>query len=384
MNLNVLIAEDQDGDYQYVVEPCNQIALDLGYNQKDISFNRTKSIQETKEKLQSTNFDVVIFDIGLEDGKLPVDEVNGFFKHDSLRESKIIIHTGNLDYWRDSQLMLTAIANGVKAISKKGVNGIFSIEHSFTRVLTELRNEMIWANIGRFSPTWKRNLFNNVEIWKQLKAGKRVDKIFLLVDISYSTDFIQAQREKHLDDLTILELFKSFANESSNIIENDRYKGIIERFSGDEFLAYFDTESNESQNYKNVIAAAIDISKKFNNKFKELSLKYKYKSVELKDSKKIVIPYLRILIHCGDVLWLLQGADSRPQLSIMTGNVASLYRAFTHKNNGKRVIRPNEIYISNAMYLKLEKSETLNFGKIIKLKGLRNFDEFEIYKLKNK
>jgi hypothetical protein len=77
-----------------------------------------------------------------------------------------------------------------------------------------------------------------------------------LLDISNSTAFVQKQREISKDDKHIFELFKSFANMSTEIIEKDIYKGIVERYSGDEILAYFDLV-NPSTDILNVISAAL-------------------------------------------------------------------------------------------------------------------------------
>lgn len=382
MKLNILIVEDKDLDYKYNCESCIEIAEEFGYNVDNINFQRTKTVEHTRTVISDANFqfDVVIFDIGLGGAMLPVEQIGEFFNFDLLNESKIIIHTGDDRYWKDSNKILTSIANGVRGIARKGDDGLFSLELHFKRALTEIKNETIWSNIGRFSPLWKRSLFRNETLWKELKRGKKTEKIFMLVDVSYSTDFIIAQRTSHVDDSHTLELFRSFANSASEIIEKDEYKGIVERFSGDEFLAYFNLEEDKELSCKNVINAAIEISEIFNNIYVNLVNKYKYVSVS-KDAVEI-IPSLRILIHCGEVIWLFQGADSRPQLSIMTGNVARLYRAFTHRlESGIRVIQPNEICISNDVFLHIENDSNLNFENHSVL-DLRNFKKFPLYKLK--
>ena len=72
-------------------------------------------------------------------------------------------------------------------------------------------------------------------------------------------------------------------------------------------------------------------------------------------------------------MWLLQGTDTRPQLSIMTDKVAKCYRIFTYRDKqDKREIQPNQIYVTHDVcrrtrlevgYAERVHLDIANFGK---------------------
>jgi len=384
MKLKILIAEDKPEELESSIKVCKRLSNEVGFTLETGSIIKATTLDETLSHLQKKpfDFDIVILDIGFGETDLEVDQLSNYLKADTLAESKVIIHSGNPEFKTNPDKILSAICNGAKTIAIKGEpeDGIFSFEYQFKRILQDIKFETVWANIGRFTPQWKRDLFRSDVLWKDLKIGKKVEKIFLLIDISNSTQFVISQRNASKEDKHILELFKSFANLSTDIIELNKFQGIVERYSGDEILAYFKIQNAEEDCLK-VIECANIIKNSFTQKVNELYDEYGF--VDVKSGQNIVMPELRILIGWGEVLWVLLGADSRPQLSIMTDKVAKFYRCFTDRDkNYQRTVQPNKIFITDEVN-RLIKTNTQFKFEFSKELDLRDFGNQKIFKLNN-
>jgi hypothetical protein len=381
MKIKLLIAEDKEIELEASIKRCKRISKEEGFLLETESIVTANSIEETIGHLSKVPFvfDIVILDIGFGDSDLDTEDLTKYLQADTLSESKVLIHTGNLKFQTNSQKLLNAISNGVKGIAIKGVDsGPNSFQSEFKRILRDIKYETIWSNIGRFTPQWKRDLFRNDELWRDLKIGKKTEKIFILLDISNSTQFVIAQRKAAINDKHTFELFRNFANLATQIIEENAYQGIVERYSGDEILAYFDPTNKHEERFVNIIECAKKIRKKFNSTINDLYNKYNFS--QIRSGQNVINPELRILIGFGDVMWVLQGADSRPQLSIMTDKVAKFYRSFTDRDkNYNRVIQPNNIYITHDIYI--EAKDLIEIADMVKL-DLRDFGNEIIYNLK--
>lgn len=383
MKLKVLIAEDKPDELISSIKVCKRLSREVGFKLESDSIIESTTLNDTVKHLQRVpfDFDIVILDIGFGENDLEVDELSNYLKADTLAECKVIIHSGNPEFKTNPDKILSAICNGAKTIAIKGESedNILSFEYQFKRILQDIKFETIWANIGRFTPQWKRDLFRSDELWKDLKVGKKVEKLFLLVDISNSTQFVIAQRKASKEDRHILELFKSFANLATEIIEKSEFKGIVERYSGDEVFANFNI-INPIEDCLNVIQCAKTINEQFTNLVSELYNEYGF--VNIRSGQNIIIPELRILVGYGEVLWVLLGADSRPQLSIMTDKVAKFYRCFTDRDkNNQRTILPNEIFITDEFHRIIKSTSQFKFD-LFKELDLRDFENQRIYKLK--
>lgn len=383
MNLRILIAEDKQDEFETSKKVCKRLAKNMGFIILEDNIDHAKTISDTISLLKQSpfNYDIVILDIGFGETDINVDEISNYLQNDTLIESKVIIHSGNPDFKTNSEKILSAICNGAKTIAIKGETGILSFETQFIRVLRDIKLEAVWANIGRFTPQWKRNIFRDEELWRNLETGIRSPKAIFLADISYSTQFVIAQRNFSINDQYILELFKSFAHKSTEILEKSEYQGIIERYSGDEILAYFNQVDSENlvQACLNAIEAAFEILECFNQLYIDLKSKYGYKKIMINQTE--INPGLRILIGCGEVMWVLQGSSARKQLSIMTEQVAKCYRSFTHTDSdNNRTLIPDQVFITQDVYY-LVKDSDIVINHIPTKLNLRDFGNQNIYEV---
>lgn len=395
MILKFLIIEDDPMMVESNRKICVKILEKYGFSSEDSVFDSLGSVAQFKEKLaEDFIYNILIIDITLTDNVVRLEELSEIFQNDIFRESRIIIHTSNNKILEEHEILLNLAKQGVKDIAIKADFDDYDFKTILEKCIRDLRNDLISNNIGKLAPLWKRKYFNeSIDLWKNIKDGIRKRAIILIADIADSTRFINAQLEKSEYEHFPLELLKAFANDSSQIIEGDKYKGFIERISGDEILAYFilpdhaniikDREINHnSEDIKtcvSVINAAKEMIAKFNENFNALNKVFNYSMVD-KDGS-IPEPQLRILLGYGDVNWVLVGTDSRPQLSIMTKKVAECYRAFSHREgkNLIRVMERNSIYVTRDLHNILKTKIDFDSGMSY---NVRNFESLAIYKTK--
>ncbi len=374
MRIRILIAEDDNEQYRSLCRQCRRSAVKLGFVVEDDSIDRASTVKEVESffNRRPFNYDIAILDIGFGKDDLDPNLLRNYLQTDTLSECKVMINSGDIGFTGNPDKIISAICNGATTISIKGRTDEKSFATQFERLLREIQLETVWANIGRFSPQWKRNMFKEMGLWQKLKEGKKCNKIMLLMDISRSTTFVQTQRKAAVEDADILVLFKDFARITTEILEQDKYRGIVERYVGDEILAYFGMARRDARGCcKRAIDAAVEIREGFNTNYAKLHAEYGYQDIVIE--KVTVKPELRILLGCGEVMWLLQGTDTRPQLSIMTDKVAKCYRIFTYRDKqDKREIQPNQIYVTHDVcrrtrlevgYAERVHLDIANFGK---------------------
>lgn len=413
MKLKILIVEDEPKAVQENKQALIGVAEEFGFKtnpeiRNDVLIDIAPSKAELN-KIVNIDYDVIIIDLRLGDHKFEFnseanfEEFKSFFKTDYFEESKFMICTADGSfvnkYYSNEKFRMDLKNIGIENVAEKSLfeNHPNSIESQLKIVFNKVINEYLLIYIGKKAPLWKKKYFHDkkLELWKYLRNGYKKNMIILLVDISNSTDFVRYNSNP--SPQFALELFKTFANNAHRIIESEKYKGFIERISGDEILAYFPIEYQEdllvshkvdkSSEYYKVLSlsinAAIEILKDFNQTVDHFIKNKCFKEYSKDNCKK---PSLRVFLNHVSCHWVFLGSESKPQLSVMTEEVAETYRIFTHSESHgpegnqctERLLDPNNIYLSSYMTQIIEDQHL----EATQEKLIRNFGLRKIYKLK--
>lgn len=377
--MKILIIEDKGDHLEQIKADCLSAAADCHIQLQATDFAPASSLDDALKVLGRSDFgfDIIIADIYLEDRELPISEIRTrLLKQDVLGEAKFIVLTGNAT---TTDAVLEAIHSGAHNFVLKGSTGIHSLSHQLKLVIQQIKRESIWSMVGRFSPPWKRKEFSNFELWDKLKEGAFKTKAVLWCDLSRSSEFVKFLRDKDVREKKILAFFRSFFTEHSKIIEKEDYQGIIDKFIGDEILAYFCAEKiqDETEICHRAISAALDIRDYYKKWFQN-------KKNSDPDLKRILNngsapkPNIRILVHCGEVMWGVLGSESFASLTLMTRTMEKGKRLIDHSNPDGRIVREGEVCITNDVYESIDKT-IYKIGARRTAKEVRNFDDVLIY-----
>jgi class 3 adenylate cyclase/DNA-binding response OmpR family regulator len=378
--MKILIIEDDEGDLTGIKKDCQAGAVNSGIPLNAEDFVECRSLSDALHILQGSDFsfDIIIADVMLTGGDLPYGQIEDqLLQQDILKEAKFIVYTGQKIEKED---ILHALHGGAHNYVLKGFHDDQrdTLKVQLNRTMRQIRRESFWSKVGRFSPEWKRIEFADFNLWDRLEGGFRTSKAILWCDLTQSTKFVNYQRGRAKADKDILEFFRRFFTEHSEIIERQDYEGIIDKFIGDEILAYFcgDRVTDDTEKCHRAIDAALELRDNYTKWYDPVIEKLGLARVPEPDRPKV-----RILVHWGEVMWSVLGADNYSCLTLMTETMVKGKRVLDHCNDpAQRVIQPGEVCITEDAYTKIVDKSRYNFdGKRIALTLRDDFGDVDIH-----
>lgn len=387
--MRVLIIEDEEHEASTIENICREAAEHNSLDPSQLEIHRATTLSEARERLNQPDFSyhLIIADIMLPDGgygyangmgKLPVTSIEDELLHaDILREAKFIVHSGQEEYV--NQQCMRMIHSGAHSVILKGSEGVLKAQ--LIRAFRDIRQETVWSMIGRFAPAWKRKAFREFTLWKELETGIEQDVAIIWCDMSKSTQFSELQKD-HMKHRLLTPFFKEFITANAGILEQEAFRGMIDKFLGDEIMAYFTPGADESP--QSVCARAVHAAKKISTGFHGW-YKKQLETRPLARPRSAEQPNLRILVHHGPVIWGVLGSPAFSCLTVMTSTLAIGRRLFEHYNvRGERAIRlikEGEICVTDPVEHFLRGAEEFTFGGPRAARRVRNFGNMVVYPL---
>lgn len=373
--LNVLVVDDSEVNRLANKVLVEKIATEL--TREDLFAGPLKcddagSLKSAREKATKTSFDLMLLDFDLGGGEKGEEMFEFLATIDPLKETKAILYTAKegLDETNLYEIVSRVLRLGAFSFVHKRDPEQVRLE--VKRALQAIRLENNRAMVGPFVDQGLRKILACPVKVEKLQQGFRTEKGFLFCDISGSTPFIQLLQQNLGHGDVVGPLLRDIFSWMAKIIQ-DR-KGIVDKFIGDEVMAYFRIsveDENASAEEKrsvcdNMVEAALEIRKGF-----------KPKLVSALDEAGIKshpdpLPSVKMVIDYETVFWGILGSEQFMDLTILTDKVIRAARLMQHTDGcDVKLVKGGDIYVTTNVAENVTDKKFV-FGKKAK-KKIRDF-----------
>ena len=385
--INILIVEDDNS----VIEPIKKRITKVFSEFDDLEpilIEMVEILEREKVKLEMENFDIAIIDYELEG-----QEINGFEVIEEIRNKniffnpKVIVFTGKA-VKRDDILRAFNSGQIFAYIEKPNID---ALENSIKRACEDIIKEKRLKAISLISDKKLRKFILKDYGWKNLESGISTKMAFMFCDISNSSEFLMTWLQGGARQHRIAEFLRYLFAEISLVI--NRYNGTIDKYIGDEVMAYF-VDPEEQKSAEELCLAALNACCEIRNSFPRwiTEANYRWGECGFPNIDKININ-IKSVIHYGRVIWGALGTNDYYDISILTKEVIKAARIMQHQIDIKKskrrfrevsqkLVGPGDIVITGEVKSNVH-SKDFNIEEYEKIE-LRNFPDYiiPVYKVK--
>jgi class 3 adenylate cyclase len=343
----VLVLEDQEPWQDHICREVMNATADLDF---EPSFSKIDAVNDKLRNLLVENdYPLIVADVKLLEGK-GLEVLSLLRGRDLFSESKVIIYTGCSE-GRTLKCVLHALHSGAFSYVLKGDDDS-ALQREVRRALLAIQNERNRQLVGNFVDVWLRRKLVEPSFSRRLREGCRVQKCILFCDMTDSTPFIKYLQSNEANRGKAGPVLREIFSWQAGVIQ--KHGGIIDKFIGDEVMAYFGSSLDEnlgeaevSELCKNAVNCGLEIRDGFRDAlekvFSDVGVKHRFRQ----------LPHVKIGIHLDMVIWGILGSESFQDLTIITDGVIRAARIMQHRDAEKRLIGPGEICVTEeaAEYL---------------------------------
>lgn len=369
--ISVLLVDDQEAVRRAMRSEVEFVCRSLGLF-GDATYAEAEGPGETLSGLVAErSFDLAVVDYQLLDGN-GFDVLKSLAPFDPLCETKIVLYSARAETQR-IETAVGALRHGAHSFVRKGTD---DLREELVRILRTVWIEQNRAMVGRFVDVRLRSKLADPTTMKRLGDGCIVEKGFLFCDITASTPFIKTLQGSIASSGVVGPVLRRMFSWMADIIQSKG--GVLDKFIGDELMAYFgDSLEGEQRSAAEVTAlcdamveAALEIRHGFRAKLdavlKEVGVHH----------RPTVMPFVKTIINYDSVIWVVLGSDTFMDLTIITDGVIRAARVMQHRERRKRLIGAGDIYVMERVATSLTPDRfVIDPFRVIKL---RDFEDERI------
>jgi class 3 adenylate cyclase len=347
MEIRALVVDDDD-----LVRQAVQTAVTLAVAQehpfKKPSVDGCAGPGPDLEDLIARNsYDLAVVDMRLIGGT-GFDVLRALQPTDPLCETKVVVYSALSEY-QALDTALQALRLGAFTFVRKGGGGD-ELGAELRRTLKAIWLERSRAMVGKFVDGKLRKMLADPRTMERLREGLTVDKGFLFCDITGSTPFIKELQASIAGQSLVGPVIRELLSWIGDILQSRG--GIVDKFIGDEVMAYFrdsmDTEcasDNEAcQICDAMVDAALEIREGFRDQvdrvFKKLKVRHRPKT----------LPWVKCVINYDKVIWAVLGSEQYLDLTILTDAVVRTARVMQHIEKRQKFVSGGDIYVLEGVW----------------------------------
>lgn len=354
MDVRVLVVDDNEAVRRQVMQDLRR-GERLGPNGERllaIEVDQSEGMGEHLRNLISRHsYDLAVVDYHLMSGN-GFDVLQTLAPADPLRETKVVVYTGLAQYQRLDKA-LEALRLGAFTFVRKGKEpDEFGPE--LQRALRTIWLERNRAMVGNFVDKELRAMLSDPAKMAMLRDGCIVDKGFLFLDITGSTPFVKFLQGSIDGVGKVGPVLRELLSWISCVIQSKG--GIVDKFIGDEVMAYFrdstDTARASKAEAADVCARMVEAAWEIRQGFHaELDRIYDRLKVLHRPQKK---PWIKCVINYDRVIWAVLGSERYLDLTILTDAVVRTARVMQHAEKKVKLLQPGDIYLLEGVWSRLQ------------------------------